>query len=248
MQHLMILVLVIIGTTQLLAQSFTVAAYNIRHGKGMDNQLNLERTATVLKTLQAELIALQEVDSVCLRSGNIDQAAELADMLGMHHAFGRFMDYDGGKYGLAVLSKFPIREVHRHQLPEGAEPRCALEIIVSLPDNQLASFVSIHHDWTDEKLRIPQVNALIKALESRQHPVILAGDFNTTRKAPSFDLLKEAGFLMDEEKEATFPSVQPREEIDYILLRGFAKAAKVHIVGETMASDHRPIFARLSLK
>jgi endonuclease/exonuclease/phosphatase family metal-dependent hydrolase len=247
MPYVCITLLLTFSLLQGAAQPLTVAAYNIRHGKGLDNQLNLQRTAAVLKRLDADLIALQEVDSVCARSGSIDQAAALGQMLGMNHAFGKFMAYDGGSYGMAVLCRFPILDIHQHLLPEGAEPRCALEVIVELPGKKPLSFVSIHHDWTDENLRIPQVSALISALESRQHPIILAGDFNTLRSAPSFELLQAAGFLMDEEKAATFPANEPKQEIDYILLRGFAKAARVSVFDEKMASDHRPIYARVKL-
>lgn len=247
MSNLFISCVLLLWTSCSMAQPITVAAYNIRHGKGLDNQVNLKRTAAVLKSLDADLIALQEVDSVCARSGSVDQAAELGQMLGMNHAFGKFMAYDGGSYGMAVLSRFPILDIHRHLLPEGAEPRCALEVIVELPGKKPLSFVSIHHDWTKENLRIPQVSALISALESRQHPIILAGDFNTLRSAPSFELLQAAGFLMDEEKAATFPANEPKQEIDYILLRGFAKAARVSVFDEKMASDHRPIYARVKL-
>jgi endonuclease/exonuclease/phosphatase family metal-dependent hydrolase len=248
MSNWLISCLLLLVTHLSTAQPLTVAAYNIRHGKGLDNQLNLQRTAAVLKRLDADLIALQEVDSVCARSGSINQAAELGQMLGMNHAFGRFMAYDGGSYGMAVLSRFPILDIHRHHLPEGAEPRCALEVVVELPGKQRLSFVSIHHDWTKEDLRIPQVKALINALETRQHPIILAGDFNTLRSAPSFDLLQAAGFLLDENKPATFPAQEPTQEIDYVLLRGFAKAARVTVVKESMASDHRPIYARVKPK
>jgi hypothetical protein len=81
-----------------------VVSYNIQHGAGMDRKLDLERTADVLRRLEPDLVALQEVDENCRRSKGVDQAAELGRLLGMEHRFGEFMDYDGGRSGLAVFS------------------------------------------------------------------------------------------------------------------------------------------------
>ena len=225
--------------------SITVAAYNIRHGRGMDQRVDLGRTASVLRPIGASLIALQEVDSVCMRSGSVDQSAVIAANLGMEHAFGAFMPYDGGRYGMAVLSAFPIVEAHRHELPEGAEPRCALEVVVEYAPRRRLSFVSIHNDWTEERLRIPQVEALLRALSARRHPIILAGDFNTTRDGASLALLQAAGFVNDEKRTATFPSTRPEKEIDFIMVKGFSSPAKVQVVVEGMASDHCLIWGRV---
>ena len=89
-------------------EQLTVLAYNIRHGEGMDNKIDLQRIADVISKVNPDLVALQEVDKFCKRSGQRDLARELGEMLGMQHRFGKFMDYQGGEYGMAVLSRFPI--------------------------------------------------------------------------------------------------------------------------------------------
>nr|MCS5617336.1 endonuclease/exonuclease/phosphatase family protein [Pirellulales bacterium] len=94
-----------------------VVSFNIRHGVGMDGRLDLDRTAAVLRRLESDLVAIQEVDENCRRSGGVDQAAALGKALGMEHRFGEFMDHDGGRYGLAVLSRLPIKATRRHALP-----------------------------------------------------------------------------------------------------------------------------------
>lgn len=229
--------------------SITVVSYNIKHGHGMDNKVDLVRTAEVIKKLNPDLVALQEVDKSCSRSGNVDQAAALGKSLGMQHAFGKFMDFQGGEYGLAVLSRYPIIKAIRHQLPAGGEPRCALEVIVQ-PDKSKKpiSFICIHNDWTKEDLRVPQVKALLKGLRKRKNPVMLVGDFNTGRDSESFGLLKKAGFVPDDKGgKLTAPSVNPRVEIDHILLKRFKANAKVDVIEETVASDHRPLKTVLSL-
>lgn len=85
-----------------------VASYNIKHGRGNDNVVDLARTAGVLRALAPDIVGLQEVDREAERSGKVDEARVLGESLGVHHAFGRFMDFQGGAYGMGVLSRFPI--------------------------------------------------------------------------------------------------------------------------------------------
>ena len=228
-----------------------LVAYNIKHGRGMDGQVDLERTARVLRGLKPDLVALQEVDNKCTRSGKVDEAAELGRLLGMEHRFGKFMDFQGGEYGLAVLSRFPIVNATRHILAPGAEPRCALEVVIHPTGTPSPlSFVSIHNDRTDEKFRIAQVKDLLKGLAKVSHPIVLAGDFNAKPGAESLNLVQRSGFIFLDKKGAkTFPSPKPRVEIDYFATRGFkfesAPLCTVH--DERIASDHRPIVTVLPL-
>lgn len=226
----------------------TFLSYNIRHGQGMDGKIDLERIATIIRKESPDLVALQEIDKNCRRSGKIDIAAELGRLLEMEHRFGKFMDFQGGEYGLAVLSKLPILETIRHPLPEGAEPRCALEVKVRAPGFEPpVSFVSIHHDWTREDVRVKQVAALMEALAPRRHPVMLAGDFNGERDDASMRMLEKAGWLnLVKEGRVTFSADEPKVEIDFFVVRGFGDARfSAKVIDERMASDHRPIVAQL---
>ncbi|HEX2167371.1 MAG TPA: endonuclease/exonuclease/phosphatase family protein, partial [Longimicrobiales bacterium] len=107
------------------ATTWRVVSYNIHHARGMDGEVDLERVAAVLRRLDPVVVALQEVDERVERSGGVDQAARLGELLGMHHAFGSFMDYQGGRYGMAILSRCAIRSVDPVRLTEGNEPRIA---------------------------------------------------------------------------------------------------------------------------
>ena len=228
-----------------------VVAYNIKHGRGMDGKVNLERIAAVLRALKPDLVALQEIDNKCTRSGSIDEAAALGKLLGMEHRFGSFMKFQGGEYGLAVLSRIPIQKTIRHQLAPGAEPRCSLEIVVHPRGSKWPlSFLSIHNDWTKEGFRVAQVNDLIKGLADRKHPVMLAGDFNAQPGDQSLKLLEMAGYIQLDKKGAkTFPSHDPRVEIDYFMTRGmtFPSPPVCTVHDEKVASDHRPIVTVLPL-
>jgi endonuclease/exonuclease/phosphatase family metal-dependent hydrolase len=85
-----------------------VDSYNNKHGLGNDNVLDLDRTAAVLRAQRPDIVGLQEVDDRATRSGGVPQAERLGELLGMGHAFGKFMDYQGGAYGMAILTRYPI--------------------------------------------------------------------------------------------------------------------------------------------
>src|SRR5688500_16015524 len=100
-----------------------VLSWNLHHGAGLDGKINLTRIADFIKKQEADVVVLQEIDHRCKRSGNVDQAAELAKLTGLHGTFGAAMPYDGGQYGLAILSKHPIGKTEVIRLPGSGEPR-----------------------------------------------------------------------------------------------------------------------------
>lgn len=223
-------------------------SYNIRHGVGMDGVLDLERIAEVIRRENPDLLALQEIDHTCTRSGNRDIAGELGKALGMEAHFGKFMDFQGGRYGMAVLSKLPVQEVNIHRLPDGAEPRIALEVQVTVQGMASPiSFIGIHNDWTDDAIRIKQVNALLAAIEDSGRPTVLAGDFNAVPGDLSTDIFLCGGWNnLGDFKDFTFPADKPNRTIDYIMIKGFQNpSGQTRVVDESVASDHRPIRASL---
>ena len=128
----------------------------------MDKKIDLKRTAGVIAKMNADVVTLQEVDKNCARSGKQDIAAELAKLLKMDHRFGPSFPYDGGEYGLAVLSRLPIVAMKQHKLPGGSEPRTALEVQVKVEGvKEPVSVVSIHIDWLSNEVKVGQVKALL---------------------------------------------------------------------------------------
>lgn len=226
-----------------------VLSYNTHHGQGIDGVVDLQRIAEVIMQAGADLVALQEVDERTRRTGGIDQAGELARLTGMYHAFAPFMDFQGGRYGLAVLSRFPMEEMRVIDLPPGAhEPRTALAITVAPPGHGRLTFVSLHLDWLEpDTNRFAQARALVDAL-SADSPVILAGDFNDTPESRTMRLfLSEfAEAPKPENARWTFPSDRPEQEIDFIIFRPVdAWTGSSRVLDEEIASDHRPVLAVL---
>jgi endonuclease/exonuclease/phosphatase family metal-dependent hydrolase len=229
----------------------TIAAYNIRHGRGSDRKLNLKRTAEVLRSLNADLIALQEVDKVCNRSKKIDQAKFLGKQLNMYSHFEKFMDFQGGEYGMAVLSRFPIQKIIRHDLPRGSEPRCALEIQVIHPKlEQKISFIGIHNEWNKRPIRTKQIETLVNEIKNYEHSVILAGDFNAELDDVSMETFKDNTWtITDVNGKKTWPSHKANIQIDFFIMKNIETQEIIHhTIDEKIASDHLPIMAKLKLK
>lgn len=227
-------------TTCVLAQPLKVFCWNIQHGRGMDGRIDLDRIAAVIDAEKPDLVALQEVDQATRRSGGVDQAAVLGEKLGMEVVFGKAMDYQGGGYGLAVLSRLPIDGHRVHRLPGPGEPRIALETIVRRGDETLG-FVCVHLDHRSEETRVAQVKAIDQALEGRKR-VLLCGDINDVPGSATMRAFGEGWSLVPKENPAaTYPAPEPVREIDHFLLRGLEPAGPLRVLEEKMASDHRPV-------
>jgi endonuclease/exonuclease/phosphatase family metal-dependent hydrolase len=237
------------GTAEVAPDTLRVMAYNIHHGEGMDEVVNLERIARLIRDVDPDLVALQEVDSVVVRTDGVDQAAELGRLTGMQPLFGRFMAYQGGAYGMALLSRLPIRSSMNYRLPDGEEPRTALSAVVELPvSDRHVRFVGIHFYRTEQE-RLAQAMKLEDLLRGEAKlPTILAGDFNSTPESAVPAHLEKSWHVLDKgEDHLTFPSYGPEREIDYFMWRPPAafSALDQEVLDEPVISDHRPLVVDL---
>ena len=227
-----------------------IVSYNIKHGQGNDKVVDLERTAEVLRKLSPDIVGLQEVDDSAKRTNGVKQAARLGELLGMRHAFGKFMDFQGGAYGLAMLSKFPIVEETVIRLPDGNEPRVALAVRVQPSGGAAFTVITVHFDWVDDDaFRFAQAETLAKRLDGWPGPYVLLGDFNDLPDSRTLALFRSRATEAKKPAGAsfTFSSTKPEKEIDYLFFApatAFA-AREVRVIDEPVASDHRPVLAVL---
>lgn len=230
------------------ADTVRVLAYNIHHGAGMDSVLDLERIAAVIRSVDPDLVALQEIDSVTTRTDRVDQAAALGRLTGLEARYGRFMPYQGGAYGMAVLSRWAIEETENLRLPDGDEPRTALSVTVRSPTSERQlRFVSVHLYRTEEE-RTAQAVTLDSLLAGSEVPTVLAGDFNSTPDSPVMDRLADSWRVVPKGADRlTFASYDPVREIDFVLVRpeGRFEVVSQRLLDEPVASDHRPVFVEL---
>jgi endonuclease/exonuclease/phosphatase family metal-dependent hydrolase len=243
--------------TGLMGQELKVMSYNIHHGRNGSGQIDLNAIAEVIRSSGAEVVGLQEVDSVCRRSGNVDQMKVLAEFTGMHYAFGKHFSYDGGSYGLGILSKDPILKVHEQRITSFSENEDEIKTLVFLSaDIQLNSaktvhFATVHFDYRkDPAVRLAQSSEVAEYLSNINYPVVLTGDLNAEPDKLEIRNLYKAFTDTDTSGAFTFPADQPVKKIDYILVNKSHLKKKVthQVINEPVASDHRPVMATVKLK
>ncbi|WP_232835067.1 endonuclease/exonuclease/phosphatase family protein [Pleomorphovibrio marinus] len=233
-----------------------VLTYNIHHCNppSISGEIDIEGIAKVIAESGAEIVALQEVDVFTERSGkDLHQAKELARLTGMDWHFHKSIDHDGGEYGNAILTSFPIKEKGGFALPfqENTEPRGVAYVKLDLGSGKLLKFASTHLDFTNEANTLMQAKHLNEYFIENSDPLIVAGDFNSERSSAPITYLET--YFEDSclgKCPPTFPQDQPKTTLDYIFLRkDHGMKTKVHeVIEETHASDHRPVFALIAIE
>ena len=128
-------------------------SYNIHHGRGTDDKVDLDRIANLINDWNPDLVALQEVDNATSRSNFMNQTDTLAFKTEMFSIFGKNIDVFGGEYGNAVLSRYPIIYSENRKLPKvgNSEQRGLLAVWIQLKDkDDLTVFISTHFDHREK--------------------------------------------------------------------------------------------------
>lgn len=229
-----------------------VMSYNIHVGIGMDKKLDLARIAEVIKRHRADIVGLQEVDRGVERTGRVDEIRELARLTGMDYAFAHNLDFQGGQYGVAVLSRFPILAIDHRRFANRRERerRGFIRVEVEVEGRRL-NFVTTHLDYQFLDGRVFETEQLLKALEEVHGPLIVAGDFNEEPPGGAYDMMLKAGFADGWTQEPTagltYPADKPSKRIDYVFHRNLGGTVHTEAsVPDTLASDHRPLVVNLS--
>ena len=222
-----------------------VMSYNIQNGKGMDNVTDYQRVADVITYVAPDVVALQELDSVTNRSKQADVLTRLAALTAMYPVYGASIPYDGGKYGIGVLSKEKPLSWKRIPLPGREEARSLLMV-------EFKKYVlCCTHFSLNADDRRTSVDMIDQAVKDFNKPVILAGDLNATPKMPVLEAFRKNWIVLSDTARFTFPSDKPNRTIDYILgytPKGYTCSVWQYRVPNTLASDHLPLFADIRLK
>jgi len=231
-----------------------VMTYNIHHAEGLDGKVDLQRIANVIRQSNADAVALQEVDKNTKRTGGINMPAELARLTGMNVVFGANLDnYQGGQYGNAILSRFPIESHKNHRLKQvrKGEQRGVLMATLKVNQGQLL-FTCTHLDHVqDQAERLfseTQFADIFAGYASL--PTIFCGDFNDTPDSELYKRLSkkwtDTWSISGNGNGYTMSSANPKRRIDYIWLSG-KKNFKIRWmdVPKTDASDHLPLVTEI---
>ena len=222
-------------------QTVTLATFNIRHGRGLDDEVDLARTARAILETGADLIALQELDRGRPRSGDVDQPAELAHLTGLHVSFHATVRGKRGEYGIALASQEPLETTfHRLEQAGDEEPRGLLTGRLEPPG---ISFIATHLSTVARARRV-QIGSLLDHAHDLEPPVVVMGDLNQGRLG--LRRLTRAGFDAGRRIEHTLTTRSLRWQIDFVLAGPPARLASTHTI-TTDASDHVPLVAEVAL-
>ena len=245
-------------------RAMRVLVYNIHAGTDAAGTGNLARVAALVAETDADVALLQEVDRGTTRSGGVDQVAELERLTGYHGAFGRTLDYQGGQYGIAILSRWPILSDTMIQLPvvppqERAggsyEPRGALHVRIAVPGRSVpVDLVNTHLDPSgDPHYRRQEIAGVLRAIDDlRSAATVLGGDLNATPDDSAIASIAGSGLrdawtaCSSSGPGLTYPASVPVKRIDYLWLPAGASCRTATVLN-TEASDHRPLLVTLTL-
>lgn len=231
--------------------------YNVHSCIGTDRRLAPERIAEVIAAETPDIIGLQELDVGRRRTGGIDQAHTIAEILKMQHHFHAALDVEEERYGDAILTALPAELVKAGPLPSVGEQRGALWIEVEVGERRLQVFNT--HLGLRRIDRLRQADVLLGPEwlgndRASGQPVVLLGDFNSIPSSPPYKRL--AGGLSDVRSHMagqlrpTFPSRFPLLRLDHIFVSKEVAVMGVDVAATPLAklaSDHLPLLATIEI-
>src|SRR5215471_19728701 len=162
--------------------TFRVATYNTHKCRGIDGRIRPVRVADVLRELDADIIALQEVVSLSGHRREQNQAQYLADAVGFQFRIGETRKLRGAAYGNVILSRFPFRQAEVYDLTASRrEPRGCIRCDIEVAAGKIVHLFNIHLG-TGYLERRKQAHMLISRevlmATGLKHPRLVVGDFN----------------------------------------------------------------------
>lgn len=235
--------------------------WNVHRCVGVDKQLDVERCARVIAAAKPDIVGLQELDVFRRRTGGVDQAHRLAQMLDMTHHFNAAMHVEEERYGDALLTSLPERLVRAGPLPgypkiRALEPRGAVWIAVALPDGRELQVINTHLGLIPQEQRKQAVALVSDWLgdEAFTGPAVLMGDFNATPFQAPYRILSaaiaDAQVLGPGTPMATYPSAFPFMRIDHVFVSPGITVTRVESPFDPesrVASDHLPLVVEIRI-
>jgi len=235
-----------------------VMTYNVHHCNPPEKQgvIDVAATAAVIKSQNADIVAVQEVDVNTGRSGKINQAEQLALKAGYKSFyFAKAMDYDGGQYGVLILSKYPLADTKTHMLPKtegnkSGEPRVLATATVALPGGKTIQFGCTHLEAYNNASRLLQIKEINRIAGETSLPFMVAGDFNAHEGSEVINTLDQHFARTCNNCPATFSEEEETGTIDFIAFspKNTFGVVSHKVVPDHKTSDHMPVVAELQFK
>jgi len=236
-----------------------IATYNIHKCRGLDRRVRPARIVEVLREIDADIIALQEVLSLHGAVREKDQARFIAEEMGMSCAVGGTRIHKGAVYGNVVLSRFPLLETRNYDISvRGREQRGCMRADISANGSGLLHVFNVHLGTALIERRHQGrklVNTAILNNDELRGARVMLGDFNewtrglTTRLLGSH--LTSADIRVHLQRSRTYPGVFPFLHLDHIYFDNSLELEKVILHksrNALVASDHLPLVADFTFK
>ena len=235
-------------------RTLRVATYNIHRCRGLDGRTNPTRVAEVIRNIDADVVALQEVIGASQTSPG--HAEELGAMLGMGWVMAPARQLRGALFGNVVMSRLPIRQHSQYDLSwRTCEPRCCQRVDIEIGNDTLHLY-NVHLGTALLERRY-QAGRLSAILHDRRVgiPKVVLGDFNEWMRGMATEMLTERLKSIDLRahlrRRRTYPGVFPVLHLDHIYYEGNVEVVKLELPRtrrSLMASDHLPLIAELRVQ
>ena len=237
----------------MIRKTLRIVTYNTHRCRGMDGRTMPERTIDVLESLNADVIALQEV----IGAGPDDSghAEQIGAALGMGWVMSSARHLRNHQFGNVVLSRFPIRQHVQYDLSwRTCEPRCCQRADIIVDDHTLHLFnVHLGTAYRERKDQAERLATIVHDVRI-DPPKILLGDFNEWSRgfatAALLTKLEAIDLSVHLKRKRTYPGLLPLLHLDHIYYEGAVEIAGVEIPRtrkSLMASDHLPFLAELKV-
>jgi endonuclease/exonuclease/phosphatase family metal-dependent hydrolase len=239
-------------------QNLRVTTYNIHKCRGMDGRVRPERIVKVLREVNADIIALQEVVGAHGKSRRGDQVRYIAEALGFHCELGENRRHKGGAYGNVLLTRFPIKSKFNYDITvRGYERRGCLRTDLSLDETRVLHVFNVHMGTSFFERR-HQARKLIDAQvlnhENLSGMRLMLGDFNEWTRGLASRLLsthfRSADVRAFLKRPRTYPGVLPLMHLDNIYFDPGLELRSLTLHrsrAALLASDHLPLVAEFDL-
>ncbi len=239
--------------TQAARPTLRIATYNIHRCRGLDGRTRPDRIASVLRGIDADVVALQEVVGAGPRGGS--HAEELGAALGMGWVMAAARHLRGHQFGNAVLSRFPITHHVEHDLSwKTCEPRRLQRADIAVHGGTL--HVYNVHLGTAILERRHQARRLATIVADRHvgGAKLVLGDFNEWTRGLATTLLSERLHSIDLRnflrRRRTYPGLFPILHLDHIYYEGRLEVVGIELPRTRLslvASDHLPLVADIRI-
>lgn len=226
-----------------------ILTYNIYHGETTDGRVDIDLFASIINEVKPDLVALQEVDKNAQRTGVIDITDELSKRTGLKGYFVKHRDFQGGEYGNAILSRFPVTDIDviegYKSTPNGITIPNA-KIRLGKRTEVIFNCTHLSTNPVDRKAQAQQLVDYYAAADGT--PVIITGDLNAEPHHEEIKMLLEPFAEADTTFENTFSTrTGLKKKIDYILYprNDQWEVLETKVICRGDASDHCAFFAVL---